>query len=205
MAGQAHVYELKVRSTYLTEQQIETTHHFGHSAAAQEEGIMDAWESGCKTNYLALGHDDYRLESLSIREIVQFSSAQHAEVVRAIGEDWNDGTVGATCAPFLAVRATLYTALAGRSFRGANSFAGANDDDFEGSQLILSDGRWWDGVGDYLNDVTSTFDDGNGAGAWVVFSRKHWRANAAITACNEPITSFIVHTTLRTMRSRLTY
>lgn len=157
--------------------------------------------------YVAVYPETYTLHEVAARRIFRHDEPR---VVEDVDSDEHLGTrvsLGEELAPFLSVRVTLYSGLAGRSYRGHRSYSGGTESDVDGSALRVDAGSWWRAVQDFETALAARYGDG-GTGPFgvrpVVFSQKFWLANAEPYQCAELIIRNRVWTTIRTQNSRKT-
>jgi hypothetical protein len=168
-----------------------------------EDSILDAYEGSVVGDWRAIHTSGFVLDRVDCQRIVPKDQVEKPAVVsRAIGLAGIRSASGDVLATWLAIAATIHTATGGRRRRGRNSFTGGHEGDVTTFNVDVAAGSWHARCGEYLQTLANTFDDIAGQGQWSVFSRTNWNELMFETEWTRPVTSWVVHTTLRTMKSR---
>lgn len=182
------------------------THHFQRDDASGETaaGVANAWRNAAGIPFRAILPPEWTTTAVRARQIAAHGTPQPATYIlpwAAVGTRSHSSEL---LAEWLACRATLYTAFAGRQNRGANIFAGGAEEDTYGPDLVQGGGFWYTAVDTYLGVMNAAFGASGTALPlrWCVFSRKRWELGAAETDWSLPVTGWIVRTTLRGKRTR---
>jgi hypothetical protein len=174
--------------------------------ATPEQGLIDAWQAGCRTQYRAIF---YTQDSPCVRY-----SAQHicgSGALRATVEETElAGSILGTRADladpmdapaWLAEIVSVRTALAGRSRRGRFYLGGLDRDDIAAEVL---GGARQALTATYVGTLMNVFGPvgTNGDFTWVVHSRKLATPGTACTVSSAPVTGTILRANIGSQRSR---